>query len=134
MSDRGQRAPRQDLTPLLHARSVAIVGISKPQRFGGKLFLNLEKSGYGGRIFGVNPRYQTLFDRPCYPSLRELPERPDCALLAVPNQRIVEALREAAACGIRAAVVFASAWSELRLPRTGLRRLRLRHQPRPSGW
>ncbi len=112
MSDRGHRAPRQDLTPLLHARSVAIVGISQPQRFGGKLFLNLEKSGYGGRIFGVNPRYQTLFDRPCYPSLRELPERPDCALLAVPNQRIVEALEEAAACGIRAAVVFANAWSD----------------------
>jgi acyl-CoA synthetase (NDP forming) len=112
MSARDQRAPRQDLTPLLHARSVAIVGISQPERFGGKLFVNLEKFGYGGRIFGVNPRYPTLFDRPCYPSLGELPERPDCALLAVPNQRIVEALAEAAACGIRAAVVFASAWSD----------------------
>jgi acyl-CoA synthetase (NDP forming) len=106
------RRPRQDLTPLLRARSVAIVGISGPERFGGILFDNLRQFGYAGEIFGVNPRYETLYDRPCYPSLRELPERPDCALLAVPNARIVDALEEAADCGIPAAAIFASAWSE----------------------
>ena len=107
-----RRQRRQDLTPLLHARSVAIVGISGPERFGGVLFKNLTESGYAGEIFGVNPRYETLYDRPCYPSLRELPERPDCALLAVPNPRILDALEEAADCGIAAATIFASAWSE----------------------
>jgi acyl-CoA synthetase (NDP forming) len=107
-----RRQRRQDLTPLLHARSVAIVGISGPERFGGILFKNLSESGYAGEIFGVNPRYETLYDRPCYPSLRELPERPDCALLAVPNARIVDALEGAADCGIAAAAIFASAWSE----------------------
>jgi acyl-CoA synthetase (NDP forming) len=107
-----RRQRRQDLTPLLHARSVAIVGISGPERFGGILFKNLTESGYAGEIFGVNPRYETLYDRPCYPSLRELPERPDCALLAVPNARIVDALEGAADCGIAAATIFASAWSE----------------------
>jgi acyl-CoA synthetase (NDP forming) len=103
---------RQDLTPLLHARSVAIVGISGVGRFGGILYDNLVRFGYEGKIFGVNPRYETLYDRPCYPSLRELPERPDCALLAVPNARIAPALAEAADCGIPAAAIFASAWSE----------------------
>jgi acyl-CoA synthetase (NDP forming) len=112
MSRSEARSSRQDLTPLLRARSLAIVGISQPERFGGKLFLNLERFGYPGRIFGVNPRYETLYDRPCFPSLRELPERPDCALLAVPNARLVEALEETAACGIPAAVIFASAYSE----------------------
>jgi acyl-CoA synthetase (NDP forming) len=106
------RRPRQDLTPLLKARSVAIVGLSGPERFGGILFGNLMKFGYEGEIFGVNPRYESLYDRPCYPSLRELPERPDCALLAVPNARLADALEEAAACGIPAAAIYASAWSE----------------------
>jgi acyl-CoA synthetase (NDP forming) len=108
----GARQPRQDLTPLLDARSIAIVGISGPERFGGILFQNATALGYSGEIYGVNPRYDTLYDRPCYASLAELPERPDCALLAVPNARIVAALEEAAACGIPAAVIFASAWSE----------------------
>ncbi len=106
------RRRRQDLTPLLNARSVAIVGISGPERFGGTLFSNVVDYGYEGETFGVNPRYETLYDRPCYPSLSELPERPDCALLAVPNSRIVDALQEAADCGIPAAAIFASAWSE----------------------
>jgi acyl-CoA synthetase (NDP forming) len=106
------RRSRQDLTPLLHARSVAIVGISGPERFGGMLFENLQQFGYPGEIFGVNPRYETLYERPCYSSLRDLPERPDCALLAVPNPRIASSLEEAADCGIPAAAIFASAWSE----------------------
>ena len=105
-------APRQDLASLLRASSVAIVGLSGPERFGGILFANLVGSGYEGRIDGVNPRYETLYDRPCYASLRDLPERPDCALIAVPNARLVDALQEAADCGIPAAVIFASAWSE----------------------
>lgn len=104
--------PRQDLAPLLRAKSVAIVGLSGPERFGGILFANLVKSGYEGRIDGVNPRYETLYDRPCYASLRDLPEQPDCALIAVPNARLVDTLQEAADCGIPAAVIFASAWSE----------------------
>lgn len=104
--------PRQDLEPLLHARSVAIVGLSGPERFGGILRANLVGAGFEGRIDGINPRYETLYDQPCYPSLRDLPEQPDCALLAVPNSRIVSSLAEAAACGIPAAVIFASAWSE----------------------
>jgi len=106
------RQRRQDLKPLLQASSIAIVGISGPERFGGILFENLTQYGYSGEIYGVNPRYKTLYDRPCYPSLRDLPERPDCALLAVPNTRIVEALEEVADCGIPAAAIFASAWSE----------------------
>jgi acyl-CoA synthetase (NDP forming) len=104
--------PRQDLTPLLHARSVAIVGISQPGRFGGILYENLKKFGYAGAVYGVNPRYETLYDQPCHPSLADLPERPDCVLLAVPNARLLEAFEEVAACGIRAAVAFGNAWSE----------------------
>ncbi|MDH5565206.1 MAG: acetate--CoA ligase family protein [Myxococcales bacterium] len=103
---------RQDLTPLLEAKSVAIVGISQPDRFGGILYKNLEGFGYGGRIYGINPRYESLYDQPCYGSLRDLPERPDCALLAVPNARLVDALQDAAECAIPAAVIFASAYSE----------------------
>lgn len=106
------RQTRQDLTPLLHARSIAIVGISGPDKFGGILFENLMACGYTGEVFGVNPRYETLYDRPCYASLRDLPKRPDCALLAVPNARIVDALQEAGDCGIPAAAIFASAWSD----------------------
>jgi acyl-CoA synthetase (NDP forming) len=102
----------QNLYPLLNPASVAIVGISQPDRFGGMLYQNLKAFGYPGAIYGVNPRYHTLYDQPCYPSLKALPERPDCALLAVPNHRLLEAMQETADCRIPAAVIFGSAFGE----------------------
>jgi acyl-CoA synthetase (NDP forming) len=107
-----RRNHRQNLAPLLHPDSVAIVGISQPGRFGGILAQNVSEFGYAGTIYGVNPRYDSLYDRPCYASLRDLPERPDLAILAVPNSGLVASLEEVAECGIPAAVIFASAYSE----------------------
>ncbi len=101
---------RPDLTPLLHARSVAIVGLSQPNRFGGKVYLNLRNFGYPGPIFGVNPRYPLLYEQPCYPSLSDLPARPDCVILAVPNEHLVSTLRETTTLGIPAAVIPGSAF------------------------
>jgi acyl-CoA synthetase (NDP forming) len=101
----------RDLTSLLHARSVAIVGISQPDRFGGKVFSNLHGFGYPGQVYGVNPKYTTLYDQPCYPSLSALPARPDLAILAVPNERLLPALREAAGLGVPAAFIPGSAFS-----------------------
>ena len=101
-----------NLAPLLQARSVAIVGISQPDRFGGQLYGNLRAFGYGGRIYGVNPRYEALYGQRCYPSLSDVPERPDCALLAVANERLLPVFQEAAEAGIPAAVIFGSAYGE----------------------
>jgi acyl-CoA synthetase (NDP forming) len=91
---------------------VAIVGISTPDRFGGILFNNLKRFGFTGEIYGVNPRYPTLYDKPCYPSLSALPNRPDFAVLGVPNSRLLPALQEVIDCGIPAAAIFANAHSE----------------------
>lgn len=99
-----------NLTPLFHPRSVAIVGISQPERFGGQLFVNMRRFGYEGAVYGVNPRYQTLYDQPCYPTLFDLPDRPDCVLLAVPNPHLPAAMQAVADCGIPTAVIFASAF------------------------
>jgi acyl-CoA synthetase (NDP forming) len=112
MSTTTQKGHRQNLTPLLHPGSLAIVGISQPGRFGGILAQNLSQFGYEGEIYGVNPRYDSLYDRPCYASLRDLPARPDLAILAVPNSGLAASLEEVAECGIPAAVIFASAYSE----------------------
>ncbi|MBW2231308.1 MAG: acetate--CoA ligase family protein [Deltaproteobacteria bacterium] len=94
------------------AESVAIIGISQPDRFGGTLFQSLAGFGYEGEIYGVSPRYESLYDRPCYASIGQLPARPDCALLAVPNSRLCASLEEVAEFGVPAAVIYASAYTD----------------------
>jgi acyl-CoA synthetase (NDP forming) len=103
---------RQILQPLLCPQSVAIIGISQLPRFGGWLYQNLQNLGYRGRIDLVNPRYAQLFGRACYPSLREVPVAPECAILAVPNDRLLRALEDAASVGVKAAIIPGSAYAQ----------------------
>ncbi len=102
-------AEARDLTPLLQARSVAVVGLSRSGSFGGQVYANLRAFGYPGPIYGVNPSYARLYEQPCYPTLRDLPQRPDCAILAIGNQHLLPAFETLVELGIPAAVIFSSA-------------------------
>ena len=98
---------RPDLTPLLRPRSVAVLGASgRAGSFGHRLLSSLAGWSFPGAIFPVNPGYETLDGRACYPNLAALPEIPDCVAFAVSDDRIEQALEEAAAAGVRAAMIF----------------------------
>lgn len=100
-----------ELARLFDPRSVAVYGASpNPQSFGARTIANLVK--YPGRILRINPRYDRIGDDPCYPSVAAAPEKPDCALLAVPRAAIEAALEDCAASGVGGAVVFASGYAE----------------------
>ncbi len=97
-----------DLRPLLEARSVAVIGASvRPASLGEAMMIELTR-GYDGEIYPVNPRYEELFDRRCYPSISDVPSPPDLVILGVATARQEEQLRYAAEAGARAAVIFSS--------------------------
>jgi acyl-CoA synthetase (NDP forming) len=97
------------VTAMLTARSVALVGASaRPGSLGARMIDEVGRSP-GRRIALINPRYEQIGGRPCVPSLRELDEPVDLALLAVPDRALESQLRDAAECGARSAVVFGSA-------------------------
>ena len=101
------------LQPLLAPRSAVIVGASQREGSFGKDALDTFVSrGYPGNIYTVNPGYDELLGIPCYPSMAELPEVPDLAVLVVANARLEEQLGSAARLGVRAATVFGSTYIE----------------------
>jgi acyl-CoA synthetase (NDP forming) len=98
------------LERLLRARSVAVVGASgRPGSFGQILLHGVIAAGFDGAVYPVNPGYEELGGLRCYPSVGDLPADPDCALLAIGNERLEAALLDVAAAEIPAAVVFGSA-------------------------
>ena len=102
------------LSPLLAPRSVAIVGASpRENTLGNNVVVNLRRFGYAGRIFPVHPSAPEVAGLPAYRAFSDLPEPAECAVLAVPADKIVSTLEEGAAHGLRAAVVFASGFAEL---------------------
>ena len=92
----------------LQAKSLAIVGASERARWPSEIYRNLREFGYPGRIALINPRQTQVFGERCFPSLRELPEPVDHALVIVPAAAVPAVLTDAEAAGIASATVYAS--------------------------
>lgn len=104
-----------DLKRLIDPKVVAVVGASETRgSFGERTLSNM--SGFSGKVFAINPKYQTLLGRPCVPSLAELPERPDCVVLCVARQMVESMIKAAAAAGAGGVVVYASGFAETAKP------------------
>jgi len=85
------------LAALFEPESIAVVGASEDAtRMGGGLILKfLDLHEYDGEIYPVNPKYETVNGRKCFPSLADIPAPVDLAVLSVPAtavRRTVEAL------------------------------------------
>jgi acetate---CoA ligase (ADP-forming) len=88
---------------------VAVVGASvKAGSLGLAMMEELVRGRYEGAIYPVNPGYDEVLGRRCYPSVADLPEAVDLAILGVANHRIEQTLRDAVAAGARSAVTFSS--------------------------
>jgi acetyltransferase len=94
---------------------VAVVGASETRgSFGERTLSNM--SAFSGKVFAVNPKYQTLLGRPCVPSLADMPERPDCVVLCVARQMVESMIEAAAAAGAGGVIVYASGFAETAKP------------------
>lgn len=101
------------LQPLLSPRAVACIGASpKENSVGSDMLRMLKRSGYKGKVYPINPRYEEVEGFKCYASLSDLPEKVDHVILGIANARIEAALDEAIAHGAKGATIFASLYLE----------------------
>jgi acetate---CoA ligase (ADP-forming) len=99
------------LTAMLEARSVALVGASaRPGSLGARMIDQLARSPSRPRTYLVNPRYADIGGVPCLPSLAEVPEPVDLAVLAVPDAALEDQLALAARTNVRSAIIFGNAF------------------------
>ncbi len=104
---------RHELAPFFTPDCLAILGSFRENYFGGFVVVkSLLEAGYAGRIYPVNPGYQTVLGTTVYPSLESLPEVPDLVLIMI-NARAVPAVLESCGDkGVRAVVVVADGFAE----------------------
>jgi acetyltransferase len=103
----------KDLSSLLEPKSIAIVGASpKETGWPARLWRNLQHFKFPGTIYPVNPRYESIWERRCYPSLDELPEVVDNAIIIVPAPRVVELLTESKDTKFRSAIIMSGGFGE----------------------
>src|SRR6516165_2399608 len=100
------------LEPLFQPKSIAVVGASEKPTIGRRLIASLNRLGFSGSIFPVNPNYSTVLGRQCYASIAELPEAPDVAVFCVGHERVLDPLTAAAVRGVEAAVIYDGGFAE----------------------
>ena len=100
------------LTSLFRPRSVALVGAANKSAFSSIAYHNLARFGFGDRTYLVNRRGAETHGRATVTSCQQIGEPVDVAYLMVPQAGMVEALEDAAAAGIRNAVVLSSGYGE----------------------
>lgn len=115
-------AARAALSPLdgaaraaavLEARSVAIVGASAdPGKIAGRPLAYMLSRGFVGKLFPVNPTRDQVQGLKSYPSLAAIGEPVDLAIVGTPAALVEDVVREGAAAGVKAFVVFSSGFSE----------------------
>ncbi len=105
---------RQGLEPLFYPRSIAVVGASNnPFKLGFQSLLAVKSGGFEGPIYPVNPRaVDPIQELTPYPSLSDIPGEVDLVVYAIPDELVLPAVREAAAKGAKAGVIFAGGFRE----------------------
>lgn len=101
-----------NLTELLRPKTIAVVGASEKLGFGNSTCLNLMKSEIREHVYFVNPKRESLMGKKCYNSLNEITEKIDLVIICTPKKTVLNILKQAAAINCKAAVVYASGYSE----------------------
>jgi acetyltransferase len=104
----------RDVESLLRPKVIAIVGASDSSRGGWaqEIYDNLKFCDFPAKLYLVNPKRNELWGRPVYPNFAAIPERVDLALTIVPSPSIPDTLTEAAAHGLKCALIYAAQFGE----------------------
>jgi acyl-CoA synthetase (NDP forming) len=104
---------RSRLDALLNPRTIAIVGASdRASSWTQEIYSNLKEFGYPGKIYPVNPRRPMVWSQEAYKSLKDLPDKIDLAVIAIPASSAVDAVSACGAAGIHAAMVVSSGFRD----------------------
>jgi acyl-CoA synthetase (NDP forming) len=104
----------RDLTPLFEPRSVALVGASSDRmKWGGWFAISLLGQAGHPPIHMVSRRAGDVFGQQAVPSLLDLEQAPDLAILSIPAAAVEGAVADAATLGVKAVAVIAAGFGEM---------------------
>ena len=101
------------LDALFYPSSLAVVGASSDEnKIGGRFLKCFLSAGFKGRLYPINPRATEIMGLKSYPSILDVPDEIDLALLTIPSAMTEEAMLQCARKRVRFAVVHGTGFSE----------------------
>ncbi len=95
-------------------KSVAVIGASRnPRKIGHIIVSQMLKAGFNGKLFPVNPKAAEILGLKAYPSVIDVPEEVDLAIISIPARYTIQAIEECGKKGVKAVVVISGGFSEV---------------------
>lgn len=99
------------LERMFNPKVVAVVGATpKDGKVGNILLKNLRD--FDGIVYAVNPKYDEILSFKCYPSVEDIPDEVDLAIIAVPAEVVPSILESCGRKGVKNAVVISAGFKE----------------------
>jgi acyl-CoA synthetase (NDP forming) len=103
-----------NLRALFDPKSIAIIGASPDnQKIGGRPLSYLQKYGYEGVIYPINPKYKEINGLTCFPDINTVKGEIDLAIIAVPKSVVLEMFKKCVKKKVRAVVIFSAGFAEV---------------------
>jgi acetyltransferase len=115
--DSGQRSyparAKYGLDAFFSPSSIAVIGAtSRPSTVGRTILENLVTGSFKGKVFAVNAKHREILGLKTYPSVRDIPQRIDLAIVATPATTVPQVIGECVDAGVKATVVISAGFKE----------------------
>ncbi len=105
---------RQSLDAIFKPAAVAVIGATdKAGSVGRTVIRNLISNPFGGTVFPVNPTRSNVLGIQAYPSIAEVPERVDLAVVVTPAPAVPGVIAECADAGVEGAIIISAGFKEI---------------------
>lgn len=113
MEEREHRAEARSVARLMAPASIAVVGAGRKEgNLGREVLHNLQRFGYRGRLYPVNPNADRVLGLPAYPTVLAIPEEVALAVIVVPASSLTDVIPACAEKQVQGLVVITSGFGE----------------------
>jgi acetyl coenzyme A synthetase (ADP forming)-like protein len=114
IEQREHEAELHSIQRILAPTSVAVIGASdEPGSIGYHLFRNLLRGGFDGPVFPVNPNRAHVASVPSHPTVLDVPDDVDLAVVVVPPSACEAVVDQCAEKGVKGLVVITAGFGEV---------------------
>lgn len=104
----------RSLQAIFSPQSVAVIGATEKMGSVGRTVIwNLISSPFGGTVYPVNPKRQNILGIKAYPSIKDLPEEIDLAIIVTPAPTVPNIIKECVEAGVKGAIVISAGFKEV---------------------
>lgn len=101
------------IAPFFQPSSMAVIGASRSPGKGGNIILrNLQKAGFKGALYPINPTVKEILGLPSYARVSDVPGKVETAMVVIPKTAVPDALEDCAAKGVTNIILSTGGYSD----------------------